>query len=441
MGDLDCFLRAAWAVRSGADLYTVTDDNGFHYNYPPLLAILATPLADPPHKDLSVSAARTVSLLGACGGGPLLAVSAQAADETPLLPDSPPTIPFIPFALSVAIVYLVNLSCLAFAVHMLAAVLEPAPVSRFRWYAFRVWPILACMIPIGHTLMRGQANFLVLALVTAGLAATLRGRNFQAGLWLAGAACLKIFPAFLFLFPLWRRDRRCMAGGAVGFLLGLVVIPLAALGPARTWQCYARLGNVLVLPALGADGDQSRAEELTKVNGAADNQSLLCVLHNTFHRDRATRPQQASSGERLASYFLGGLLTLLTLASGRLAAQSRTGGRRAVVEPAHPRHAAALSRMPPALLCADAAADRGPPRRTLAASGGRSCSRRGVDGAGPVQHRGESDTPPTARRRAARGRSGHIGGAVVVGGRCDRPLPAAPGLSPSRKRQRRIVRR
>ena len=230
-----------------------------------------------------------------------------------MLPDSPPTIPFVPFAFSVAIVYLVNLSCLAFAVHTLASVLEPAPASRFRWYTLRIWPILACVIPIGHTLMRGQANFLVLALVTAGLAATLRGRNFQAGLWLAGAACLKIFPAFLFLFPLWRRDGRCLAGGAVGFLVGLVVIPLAVLGPARTWQCYVRLGNVLVLPALGGDGDQSRAEELTTVNAAADNQSLLCVLHNTFHRDRATRPQQASPGERLTSYFLGGLLTLLTL--------------------------------------------------------------------------------------------------------------------------------
>src|SRR4051794_29187 len=49
MGDLDCFLRAAWAVRSGADLYDVIDDNGFHYNSPPLLAILVTPLADPPN--------------------------------------------------------------------------------------------------------------------------------------------------------------------------------------------------------------------------------------------------------------------------------------------------------------------------------------------------------------------------------------------------------
>src|SRR5204863_4452802 len=86
MGDLDCFLRAAWAVRSGADLYDVTDDNGFHYNYPPLLAILAAPLADPP-------------------GG---------ADRSGM----------VPFAVSVAICYALNLVCLGLAVHCLALVLE-----------------------------------------------------------------------------------------------------------------------------------------------------------------------------------------------------------------------------------------------------------------------------------------------------------------------------
>ncbi|MBI1833182.1 MAG: DUF2029 domain-containing protein, partial [Planctomycetes bacterium] len=48
MGDLDCFLRAAWAVRHDADLYAVTSDNDWHYNYPPFYAILMTPLADPP---------------------------------------------------------------------------------------------------------------------------------------------------------------------------------------------------------------------------------------------------------------------------------------------------------------------------------------------------------------------------------------------------------
>ena len=48
MGDLDCFLRAGWAVRTGSDLYSVTSDNDWHYNYPPLYAILIAPLADPP---------------------------------------------------------------------------------------------------------------------------------------------------------------------------------------------------------------------------------------------------------------------------------------------------------------------------------------------------------------------------------------------------------
>src|SRR5207245_4536593 len=48
MTDLDVYLRAAWAVRDGEDLYAVTDDSGWHYHYPSLLAILLVPLADQP---------------------------------------------------------------------------------------------------------------------------------------------------------------------------------------------------------------------------------------------------------------------------------------------------------------------------------------------------------------------------------------------------------
>ena len=46
--DLGTYLRAAWAVRSGANMYTVTDENHWHYCYPPVFAILLTPLADAP---------------------------------------------------------------------------------------------------------------------------------------------------------------------------------------------------------------------------------------------------------------------------------------------------------------------------------------------------------------------------------------------------------
>src|SRR6516162_4028069 len=48
MGDLSVYLRASWAVRVGANCYDVTDENGWHYHYPPLFAILLSPLADPP---------------------------------------------------------------------------------------------------------------------------------------------------------------------------------------------------------------------------------------------------------------------------------------------------------------------------------------------------------------------------------------------------------
>ena len=46
--DLVDFLRAGWAVRNGDDLYNITEDHGWHYNFPPLLAIVLVPLADPP---------------------------------------------------------------------------------------------------------------------------------------------------------------------------------------------------------------------------------------------------------------------------------------------------------------------------------------------------------------------------------------------------------
>ncbi len=290
MGDLDCFLRAGWAVRTGGDLYAVTDNNGFHYNYPPLLAILVAPLADPP----------------------------AGADRSGMLP----------FAASVGIWYVFNLVCLALAVHWLAGALAgaastPGIAQRFRgtqgWWSLRLWPVVACLVPISHTLMRGQSNLLVLALLCASLADVLRERRFRSGIWLAGAICLKIFPAFLVLFPLWRRDGRCLAGCALGLLLGLAVVPAAAMGPVRAWDSYRELAKVCVLPGLGAGGDESRARELTNVT-ATESQSILNALHNSIYPDFATRPDKASLGLRLTSYAVGGLMTLLTLlAAGRRA--------------------------------------------------------------------------------------------------------------------------
>lgn len=282
-GDLNVFLRAGWAIRSGSNLYTVTDDNGFHYHYPPLLAILLAPLADPP----------------------------VGVDRTGMLA----------YPVSVAICYVLNLLCLIFAVHRLAAALERASTGRFAlrwppgsrgWWTLRMGPVLACVIPIGHTLMRGQVNLLLLALFAGFLADLLDGRNFRAGLWLAGAICVKIIPAYLLLLPLWRRDGRCLAGCVAGLVLGLAVVPLLVLGPTRTIACYRDMTQTVLLPGMGAGADASRAEELTDQT-ATEGQSILTAMHNTLHPRFATRPHKASTTVRLLSLLIGGLLTAATL--------------------------------------------------------------------------------------------------------------------------------
>jgi hypothetical protein len=307
MGDLGVFLRAAWAVRTGQDIYTATDDNGFHYHYPPLFAILLVPLADPPP-----GAERSWT---------------------------------VPYAVTVAIWYALSLLCLGFAVHWLADALEQnhetdetasgilSPchfrvlrVFRGPWWVLRGLPVLACLPPIGHTLMRGQVSLLLLLLVCGALAALLRGRSWQAGLWLAGAICLKVIPAFLILYPLYRRDGRCLAGCAGGLVLGMAVIPAAVFGPARTWAYYQEWTHVLLLPALGTGEDRSRAKELIDVT-ATDSQSIQATLHNTLYANPATRPPQPSAAVRCTHWLAGGLLTLVTL----LVARRRKDGPAVVI--------------------------------------------------------------------------------------------------------------
>jgi hypothetical protein len=223
----------------------------------------------------------------------------------------------LPYAASVGICYVLNLLLLAAAVHTLARTLEgpaaPPPGSR-RWWALRVGPLLVCAIPIGHTLMRGQVNLLLLALLAASVAAVVRGRPFRGGLWLAAAISVKLIPAFLLVFPVWRRDGRFVAGCLAGTVAGLFVVPAVALGPNRTADCYRKLTAALIAPGLGLGGDDSLAEELTDVK-STDSQSVLAVIHNTLYPDYTTRPAKASAAVRLASYAVCGSLTLLTLAA------------------------------------------------------------------------------------------------------------------------------
>jgi hypothetical protein len=331
MGDLGCYLRAAWAVRAGVDMYGLTEDNGWHYNYPPLYAILLTPLADPPNRDASEVTATSACIATSPIGGPLPAVAVLPAGQVFVIPDVGYK---TPYAVSVGVIYVVNVLCLLLAVHLLARGLEQtatdpvvrtAPKACRRWWLLRLLPVLACLPPIGHTLMRGQANFILLLCICGLIAGLLQQRRLTAGAYLAGAICLKIFPAYLLLVPLWRRDLRCVAGCAGGLFVGLILIPVLVLGPQRTVSEYCQLAVVLVEPALGVGEDKTRAEELINVT-ATDSQSFRSIIHNTIYLDRTTRPPQASPLVQKTHWVLGAAFTLATLAVA--------GFRRALTGPA-----------------------------------------------------------------------------------------------------------
>jgi hypothetical protein len=224
---------------------------------------------------------------------------------------------------SVAVFYVLNLACLALAVHLLAGALEKCsrhaavrelPAGCRRWWLLRLLPVAVCAPPVGHTLVRGQANLVLLLAVCGAVAALMRGRRLRAGLWFAGAVCLKIFPAYLLLVPAWRRDLRCLAGCALGLVVGLGVVPVLALGPQGALRCYEEQARVLIAPALHLGEDTSRAKELIEVT-ATDNQSFQGLIHNTMYPDRDHRPNEAESWVRGLHLLLGAAFTLLTLAA------------------------------------------------------------------------------------------------------------------------------
>jgi hypothetical protein len=286
MGDLDCYLVGAWAARVGADMYNVVNENDWHYNYPPLYALLLIPLADP----------------------------APGHDATG----------YVPYPISVALFYVLNIGLLFWSAHTLARALEensPDPDWRIqprfcrRWWALRFWPIVFCLPPAAQTSMRGQVNHIILALLCLSLAGLLRQRRMRAGVYLGIAICIKVIPVFLLVYPCWKRDGRTLAGCALGLFLGLIAIPLAILGPVRTLDQYQRYGEVFLGPVFGLTDDQSRQDELLGIN-STDSIGVRNALYNWVFFDRTKRPPFIPASITWSYRLLGGLMTLLVLWPG-----------------------------------------------------------------------------------------------------------------------------
>jgi alpha-1,2-mannosyltransferase len=276
--DFGVYVRAAWAVRAGADPYAVTDSNSWHYCYPPPLAIFLVPLADPP----------------------------PGADRSG----------YLPFSVSVAVWYLFGIACVFWSTHKLAgAVLPDEPEGTRRWWYARTVPFWVCFGSVGFTLGRGQVNLLVVALVAGAFAAVAAGRRFASGAWLAGAVTVKVIPGLLLLFPLLRGDRRALLGVAAGLVVLLGVLPAAVWGVGGAVEMNRRVVELVLKPGATGEGDQTRAEELTDTI-STDSQSFVAAIHAHLYPNPQSRPRTASSETRLAHWAIGAALVLVTAAVG-----------------------------------------------------------------------------------------------------------------------------
>ena len=155
---------------------------------------------------------------------------------------------------------------------------------------------------------------MVVALVAGMFLASVRGRRFRSGLWLSAAICLKIFPAFLLVYPVWRRDFRCLMGVACGLFIGLFAIPTAVWGPTGAMEVNDQMVKAIILPGLGQGGDSTRDKELIEMT-ATDNQSIQAVIHNYRHWDREGRPTRAGRHTQLAHVIITLLMTGILLAA------------------------------------------------------------------------------------------------------------------------------
>ena len=281
--DFEAYARAGWAVRTGRDIYDVTDSRGLHYCYPPTFAVLVSPLGDPP------------------------AGESRAG--------------YLPFGVSIGLWYALSVVALFAAVHLLARAVERTSqeairIGSRRWVWLRLGPIILTLPAIGNSLSHGQVNLFVLLLVCATIAASLRGRSGRAGAFLSGAVAIKVIPAFIGLVALRRRDSRWIGYALAGAVVFLIGVPALMLGPSGSIRTNLKFLQVMVQPALASAESSARAEEMFDVL-RTDNQSIQAMLHTWQHYGSDNAPPEPSLTARCIHAFIGVALTVATLVAAR----------------------------------------------------------------------------------------------------------------------------
>jgi hypothetical protein len=103
--------------------------------------------------------------------------------------------------------------------------------------------------------------------------------------------------------------------------VGMVLIPVAVLGPERAVATTETFVNQTILPGL-TNKPGALSQELTDIT-STDNQSVLSIIHTAVHWSEFPRPRTADRGTKLAHMAVALLMVVWTFRATRRIADER----------------------------------------------------------------------------------------------------------------------
>lgn len=267
--DLTVFLKAGEMVAEGrADsMYEIVSKRGWHYVYPPILAVLLAPVSKWP--------------LGA----------------------------------TVGLAYLLSIACLIGTIVFSRRF--PKDARPASWQI--VLAMFFCLPVLLNTLTRGQFGIITLFFMAAVFYTYIKQKKILAGLLLAFAIALKISPlAFLVFFFLMKREWKILASTVLGFGLFFFLLPSLAIGFKQNWELLKIWQGLMSISQSDTAYRHYLWGELF-TPFAEDNQSLYAVITRFVWHSEAHFIRRYSVLVRLITSGAGILLLALPFLKARKA--------------------------------------------------------------------------------------------------------------------------
>jgi hypothetical protein len=323
--DFTVYTAAGQAVLDGANIYRACNDRGLYYVYPPPFAVCAVVLA--------------------------------------LLPAF--WVPLLWYGLAVAL--------MTWAVRMCVSLAGDSTARRSN--SFWIYAAVALFISpwFIQAAADGQATTLMAWLIVAAWYWQRRGRPVAGGACLAGAILLKVFPVVLLGYFVMRKQWHFLVACLIALVIGAFVVPLAALGEAKTIQYWREWVNIVAEPAVG--NGESRQHSPVNKQLLSPHKACNQTLASVYWRLAGDRLAWRLTGDRGARAMAAGIGAAMAVVMILVAWQSRPGSETTIfaaalvwmllLPPTSEFHYNLVTLLPLTVLIVQAGDERGAPLRTL----------------------------------------------------------------------------